>query len=84
MVVSSPDPRDEAGSAAMTGPVDVPRAQEAVREFLLAIGEDPEREGLADTPRRVARAARELFAGLWQDPADVLEKTFSIGFRSGE
>ena len=78
MVVSSPDPRDEAGSAAMIGPVDVPRAQAAVREFLLAIGEDPERAGLADTPGRVARAARELFAGLWQDPADVLEKTFSI------
>ena len=78
MVVSSPDPRDEAGSAAMIGPVDVPRAQAAVREFLLAIGEDPEREGLADTPGRVARAARELFAGLGQDPADILEKTFSI------
>jgi GTP cyclohydrolase IA len=78
VVVSSPDPRDEAGSAAMIGPVDVPRAQAAVREFLLAIGEDPEREGLADTPGRVARAARELFAGMWQDPADVLAKTFSI------
>jgi GTP cyclohydrolase I len=49
-----------------------------VREFLFAFGEDPEREGLLDTPGRVARAARELFAGLWRDPAEVLSKTFSI------
>ena len=62
----------------MRGPVDLPRAEAAVREFLVAIGEDPEREGLLDTPGRVARAAREFFAGLWQDPADVLSKTFSI------
>jgi GTP cyclohydrolase I len=62
----------------MRGPVDLPRAQAAVREFLIAIGEDPDREGLIDTPRRVARAARELYAGLWQDPAEVLSKTFSI------
>ncbi|MGL5819961.1 MAG: GTP cyclohydrolase I FolE [Phycicoccus sp.] len=62
----------------MTGPVDVRRAEAAVREFLLAIGEDPDREGLRDTPRRVAKAARELYAGLWQDPADVLATTFSI------
>jgi len=58
--------------------VDVGRAEAAVREFLLAIGEDPDREGLLDTPGRVARAARELYAGLWQDPADVLARTFSI------
>ncbi|MGL4177634.1 MAG: GTP cyclohydrolase I FolE [Dermatophilaceae bacterium] len=62
----------------MTGPVDLPRAAAAVREFLLAIGEDPDREGLRDTPSRVAKAARELYAGLWQDPADVLATTFSI------
>ena len=62
----------------MRGPVDLPRAEAAVREFLVAIGEDPDREGLLDTPGRVARAARELFAGLWQDPAEVLSKTFSI------
>ncbi|MGL4744075.1 MAG: GTP cyclohydrolase I FolE [Dermatophilaceae bacterium] len=49
-----------------------------MREFLLAIGEDPDREGLRDTPRRVAKAARELYAGLWQDAADVLSTTFSI------
>ena len=62
----------------MRGPVDLARAEAAVREFLVAIGEDPDREGLLDTPGRVARAAREFFAGLWQDPADVLSKTFSI------
>jgi len=57
---------------------DHPRAEAAVRELLFAIGEDPDREGLIETPGRVARAARELFAGLWRDPAEVLSKTFSI------
>ena len=76
MVVSSPD--EDLDDAMMRGPVDLPRAEAAVREFLIAIGEDPEREGLLDTPGRVARAARELYAGLWQDPAEVLSKTFSI------
>lgn len=59
-------------------PVDLPRAEAAVREFLFAIGEDPDREGLQDTPGRVARAATELYAGLTQDPATVLARTFSI------
>jgi GTP cyclohydrolase IA len=75
--VSSPEV-DDVDDGLMRGPVDLPRAEAAVREFLLAIGEDPDREGLLDTPGRVARAARELYAGLWQDPADVLSKTFSI------
>ena len=77
MDVSSPDV-DDVDDGLMRGPVDLPRAEAAVREFLLAIGEDPDREGLLETPGRVARAARELYAGLWQDPADVLSKTFSI------
>jgi len=76
--VSSPEPEGVDDDASMRGPVDLPRAEAAVREFLVAIGEDPEREGLLDTPGRVARAARELYAGLWQDPAEVLSKTFSI------
>ena len=59
-------------------PVDVARAEAAVREFLYAIGEDPDREGLQETPKRVAKAASELYAGLWQDPAEVLSKTFAI------
>jgi GTP cyclohydrolase I len=61
------------------GAFDVARAEAAVRELLLAVGEDPERDGLQDTPARVARAYREIFAGLRQDPADVLSTTFDIG-----
>jgi GTP cyclohydrolase I len=52
------------------------RAEAAIRELLLACGEDPERDGLRDTPARVARAYRELFAGLFTDPDSVLAKTF--------
>ena len=59
-------------------PVDLPRAEAAVREFLAAIGEDPEREGLRDTPRRVAKAATELYAGLGRDPRDILATMFQI------
>ncbi|MHC1558673.1 GTP cyclohydrolase I FolE [Actinomycetospora sp. C-140] len=58
---------------------DAPRAEAAVRELLLAIGEDPDREGLRDTPARVARSYQELFAGLGTDPAEVLERTFDEG-----
>jgi GTP cyclohydrolase IA len=53
------------------------RAEAAIRELLCAVGEDPEREGLMDTPRRVARAYQEIFAGLYQEPDDVLAKTFA-------
>lgn len=62
-----------------TQPYDQDRAERAVRELLLALGEDPEREGLRDTPSRVARAFAENFAGLWQSPEDVLTTTFDIG-----
>jgi len=58
---------------------DYARAEAAVRELLLAMGEDPEREGLLDTPARVARAYAELTAGLRQQPEDVLTTTFDIG-----
>lgn len=58
--------------------VDLARAEAAVRELLLAIGEDPDREGLLKTPSRVARALGELHSGLWQDPAEILGTTFSI------
>lgn len=60
-------------------PYDPARAERAVRELLLALGEDPERDGLRDTPRRVASAFAENFAGLWQSPEDVLTTTFDIG-----
>jgi GTP cyclohydrolase I len=59
--------------------VDSTRVQAAVREFLLGIGEDPDREGLRGTPERVARAASEIFAGLDQNPADALNTTFDLG-----
>ena len=50
-----------------------------MREILFAIGEDPDRDGLLKTPERVARAYAEMFAGLRQDPADVLATTFDLG-----
>jgi GTP cyclohydrolase I len=50
-----------------------------VRELLLAVGEDPDREGLRETPARVARAYQEIFAGLRQEPEDVLTTTFDLG-----
>lgn len=56
--------------------VDLPRIEAAVREILLALGEDPDRDGLIKTPARVARAYAELFAGLRVDPAQVLTTTF--------
>jgi GTP cyclohydrolase IA len=60
---------------------DADRAQAAVRELLLALGEDPERDGLKETPARVARALAENFAGLWQTPEEVLSTTFDEGHR---
>ncbi|WP_020664250.1 GTP cyclohydrolase I FolE [Amycolatopsis benzoatilytica] len=55
---------------------DQDRAERAIRELLLACGEDPDRDGLQDTPARVARAYREMFAGLYLDPDEVLARTF--------
>ncbi|MFD9219926.1 GTP cyclohydrolase I FolE [Streptomyces sp. NPDC002730] len=61
------------------GEFDEKRAENAVRELLIAVGEDPDREGLRETPGRVARAYRELLAGLWQEPEEVLTTTFDLG-----
>ncbi|MFJ2111158.1 MULTISPECIES: GTP cyclohydrolase I FolE [unclassified Streptomyces] len=58
---------------------DEKRAEDAVRELLIAVGEDPDREGLRATPGRVARAYKEIFAGLWQTPESVLTTTFDLG-----
>lgn len=55
---------------------DQARAEAAVRELLIAVGEDPDRHGLEDTPARVARAYKELFAGLYVNPDTVLDTTF--------
>ena len=56
---------------------DQQRAESAVRELLIAVGENPDREGLQETPARVARAYQEIFSGLYEDPTEVLSKTFS-------
>ena len=64
----------EEGSA---GRVDLARIRRAVREILLAVGEDPDREGLVETPERVARMYSEVFSGIHQDPAVHLSKVFT-------
>ena len=64
---------------AVTDPFDHERAAAAVRELLLAIGDDPDRDGLRDTPDRVARMYAEVFSGLRQQPEDVLTTTFDLG-----
>ncbi|WP_435298588.1 GTP cyclohydrolase I FolE [Timonella sp. A28] len=61
------------------GEVDLERAAAAVKELLLALGENPEREGLKETPMRVARAYDEAFSGLGQDPEGILSTVFDIG-----
>jgi|ERR1019366_4168815 GTP cyclohydrolase I len=61
----------------LNAPVDLQRIAAAVREILLAVGEDPDREGLRETPDRVARMYEEMFGGLRKDAALVLRKTFT-------
>ncbi|CAN5889369.1 GTP cyclohydrolase I FolE [soil metagenome] len=70
---------DGAADGSARRPYDQHRAAAAVRELLIAIGEDPDREGLRDTPDRVARAWHELTAGLRQRAEDVLSTTFDLG-----
>jgi GTP cyclohydrolase I len=67
---------EETGDASLRAPVDLARAEAAVRELLVAVGEDPNRDGLRKTPGRVARAYAEVFAGLHVDPDEVLETSF--------
>ena len=71
----SPDP-----TPTPTSPVDQPRIARAVREILEAIGEDPDRSSLLETPDRVARMYTELFSGLHSDPARHLQKCFQEAF----
>jgi len=59
--------------------VDIERVAAAVREILIGVGEDPDREGLRETPRRVARAYAEIFDGMQADPAEILATTFDLG-----
>ncbi|MGE0481370.1 MAG: GTP cyclohydrolase I FolE [Phycisphaerae bacterium] len=65
-----------ADERAQANRVDLPRIERAVREILIAVGEDPERDGLRKTPSRVARMFAELFRGLHEDPEQHLETTF--------
>ena len=73
------DPISHYNRDEMPPPFDLDRAEAAIRELLLAVGEDPEREGLVDTPRRVARTYAEMFAGMRIRPEDVLTTTFDLG-----
>ena len=58
--------------------VDKEKIKRAVRDILEAIGEDPDREGLIDTPDRVARMYEEIFGGLGKDASEILSKTFEV------
>jgi len=68
---------DDEFTRSLRGDVDLPRIERAVREILAAVGENPDREGLQETPARVARMYAELFAGLHQDPREHLQKFFT-------
>ncbi|WP_413452020.1 GTP cyclohydrolase I FolE [Georgenia phoenicis] len=69
----------EPGDVQAVRPYDAEGVRAAVRDLLVAVGEDPDREGLRDTPARVARALQESFGGMWTDPADILATTFDLG-----
>src|SRR5438876_9881852 len=68
---------EDSAPAAPAVAVDQKRIERAVREILSAVGEDPDREGLRDTPARVARMYAELFSGLHEDPREHLGKFFT-------
>lgn len=67
---------DESANGRAPAAVDLPRIERAVREILSAVGEDPDRDGLLETPARVARMYAELFTGLREDPRQHLKKFF--------
>jgi GTP cyclohydrolase I len=73
---ASCDPED-ATNGARRSPVDLKRIEAAVREILAAVGEDPDREGLLETPARVARMYAEMFSGLHTDPREHTQKFFT-------
>jgi len=64
----------------LTEPIDMARIEGAVREIIAAVGEDPEREGLRETPRRIANMYEEIFAGLRTDPFEFLKVTFDEAY----
>jgi len=73
------DPIEHPREPPAIAPFDAARVEAAVRELLLAIGENPDRDGLAQTPARVARSYAEIFDGLHHRAEDVLTTTFAIG-----
>ena len=66
-------------TGAAAGEYDADAVADAIRQLLIAIGEDPDRDGLRETPERVARSYAEMFSGLRQDPEDVLTTVFDVG-----
>jgi GTP cyclohydrolase I len=76
---TAPSEADAAATARRVSTYDVEGVRQAIHDLLVAIGEDPDRDGLRDTPERVARSYQEIFAGLWQEPEDVLTTTFELG-----
>lgn len=73
-------PIQKPAAATIDSSVDRPRIEAAVREILEAVGEDPDREGLRETPARVARMYAELFAGLRLDPRSYLRRVFTVKY----
>lgn len=75
-----PEPRQGTVGQREPGPYDAHGVERAVRDLLIAIGEDPERDGLRETPARMARAYEEIFSGMREDPGAHLEKVFDAGY----
>ena len=73
------DPIFHAAPYEPIAPFDEDRVERAIRELIVAIGDNPDRDGLKDTPARVARAYREMYGGLHRRPEDVLTTTFDLG-----
>ena len=73
------DPIEQFSEPPAQRPFDAARVEAAIRELLIGIGENPDREGLAQTPARVAKSYAEIFGGLHQTAKDVLTTTFSLG-----
>jgi len=73
------DPIEQLSEPPAQHPFDVVRVEAAIRELLIGIGENPDREGLAQTPARVAKSYAEIFGGLHQTASEVLTTTFSLG-----
>ena len=62
----------------LKGKFDEEKVKQAIHDLLIGIGEDPDRDGLLDTPKRVAKAYKQLFSGLYERPEDVLATTFDL------